>query len=50
MAPNIVIATPMLAMFEKVKMLLLKRCSGSTGSSARISNHTNAARSTTAPA
>ena len=34
MAPNIDIATPMLAMFEKVKMLLFQSRSGSTGSAA----------------
>ena len=43
-APNIDIATPMPAMLEKVKMLLFQSCSGSTGSAARVSTHTNAAR------
>src|SRR5947207_4045681 len=42
MAPNIDIATPTLAMLEKVKMLLFQRPSGSTGSGDRISMKTNA--------
>src|ERR1700719_61997 len=49
-APNIVIATPMLAMFENVKMLLFHKYSGSTGSAALVSNQTNVASSTAAPA
>ena len=50
MAPNIVIATPMPAMFENVKMLLLNRANGSTGSAARLSTQTNAASRTAAAA
>ena len=49
MVPNIAMATPMLAMFENVKMLLFHRYSGSTGSSALVSNHANAI-SSAAPA
>src|SRR5438445_10542305 len=41
MAPNIDIATPTLAIFEKVKMLLFHNRSGSTGSGTCISTHTN---------
>lgn len=48
MAPNMVMATPMPAMFENAKILLLNRCSGRTGSGARLSTQTNAARSTSA--
>src|SRR2546423_11794988 len=45
MAPNIDIATPMLATLENVKMLLFHSRRGSTGSDARISTHTNPASS-----
>src|SRR5256714_11591443 len=48
MAPNIDIATPMLATLEKVKSLLLNRRSGSTGSGVCISTQTNAANSAAA--
>src|SRR5580692_6972803 len=47
-APNIDIATPAPAMFEKVKMLLFHSRSGSTGSGARVSTHAKAARRTAA--
>ena len=40
-APNIDMATPTLAMFENVKMLLFQRRSGSTGSGVCASIHTN---------
>src|SRR5258708_36963746 len=43
-APNMDIATAAPAMLEKVKMLLFHRRKGSTGSAARVSTHTKAAR------
>src|SRR6266849_2297079 len=44
-APNIDIATPTLAMFDNVKMLLFHRRSGSTGSGACLSTQMNAVSS-----
>src|SRR5256885_10567246 len=43
MAPNIAMATPMLAMLENVKMLLFHRRKGRTGSGACSSTQTNPA-------
>ena len=48
MAPNIDMATATLAMFEKVKMLLVQSLSGSTGSAAWSSIQTKAASSSPA--